>query len=70
METSLLKLPEKEYVLSGNRTCAGCSLAIALRYVTKALEGNAALVVPASCLTVLGGMYPVSSVALPWLNVT
>ncbi len=69
METSLLKLPEKEYVLPGNRTCAGCSLAIALRYVTKALEGNAILVVPASCLTVLGGMYPVSSVRLPWLNV-
>jgi pyruvate ferredoxin oxidoreductase beta subunit len=70
METSLLKLPEKEYVLSGNRTCAGCSLAIALRYVTKALDGQAALVVPASCLTVLGGMYPVSSVSVPWLNVT
>jgi pyruvate ferredoxin oxidoreductase beta subunit len=70
METSLLKLPEKEYVLSGNRTCAGCSLAIALRYVTKALEGSAVMVVPASCLTVLGGMYPVSSVNIPWLNVT
>jgi pyruvate ferredoxin oxidoreductase beta subunit len=69
VETSLLKLPEEEYLLSGNRTCAGCSLAIALRYVLKALEGNAILVVPASCLTVLGGMYPVSSVRVPWLNV-
>jgi pyruvate ferredoxin oxidoreductase beta subunit len=69
METSLLKLPEKEYLLPGNRTCAGCSLSIAFRYILKALEGNAILVVPASCLTVLGGMYPVSSVRIPWLNV-
>lgn len=69
METSLANLPEEEYLLSGNRTCAGCGLAVALRYITKALEGQAILVVPASCLTVLGGMYPVSSVRLPWLNV-
>jgi pyruvate ferredoxin oxidoreductase beta subunit len=70
METSLLKLPEQEYMLSGNRTCAGCSLGMAFRYVLKALEGNGILVVPASCLTVLGGMYPVSSARIPWLNVT
>jgi pyruvate ferredoxin oxidoreductase beta subunit len=69
METTLLKLPEQEYLLSGNRTCPGCGLSIALRYVLKALEGNAILVVPASCMTVLGGMYPVSSVRAPWLNV-
>jgi len=69
METSLLKLPEKEYLLPGNRTCAGCSLSIAFRYILKALEGDAIVVVPASCLTVLGGMYPVSSVRIPWLNV-
>jgi pyruvate ferredoxin oxidoreductase beta subunit len=70
METSLFQLPDGEYLLSGNRTCAGCSLSIALRYILKALEGKAILVVPASCLTVLGGMYPVSSVQVPWLNVT
>ncbi len=69
METSLLNIPDEEYLLSGNRTCAGCGLSVALRFITKALEGQAILVVPASCLTVLGGMYPVSSVRLPWLNV-
>lgn len=70
METKLFDLPEQEYLLSGNRTCAGCSLSIAFRYILKALEGNQVFVVPASCLTVLGGMYPVSSVRAPWLNVT
>ncbi len=70
MATKLLDLPEKEYLLPGNRTCAGCSLAIAFRYILKALDGEAVFVVPASCLTVLGGMYPVASVNVPWLNVT
>lgn len=69
MPTKLMELPEHEYLLSGNRTCAGCSLAIAFRYILKALDGAGIFVVPASCLTVLGGMYPVSSVRVPWLNV-
>ena len=70
METKLLELPEEEHLLPGNRTCAGCGLSIAFRYILKALEGQAIFVVPASCLTVLGGMYPISSVAAPWLNVS
>ena len=69
MNTKLLDLPEEEYMLPGNRACAGCGLGIAVRYILKALEGDAILVVPASCFTVLGGMYPVSSVNLPWMNV-
>jgi pyruvate ferredoxin oxidoreductase beta subunit len=69
MTTSIVHLPEREDMLSGNRTCAGCGLAIALRHILKALDGKAIFVVPASCLTVLGGMYPISSVRVPWMNV-
>jgi len=61
-------LPEKEYLLPGNRTCAGCGLSLAYRYILKALEGQAVVVVPASCLTVLHGMYPLTSVNLPGVN--
>ncbi len=68
MTTNILKLPETEYMLPGNRACAGCSVGIAMRYVMKALEGKAILVVPASCFTVLCGMYPTSSVTLPVMN--
>lgn len=56
-------------MLPGNRACAGCSVGIAFRHITKALEGNCVFTVPASCLTVLGGMYPTSSVTVPWMNV-
>ncbi|MDI6843010.1 MAG: thiamine pyrophosphate-dependent enzyme [Anaerosomatales bacterium] len=66
--TRITELPVEERVLPGNRACAGCGLGIGLRAVTKALEGRAVLTVPASCLTVLGGMYPVTSVRMPWVN--
>ncbi len=69
MPTRIIDLPENEYTLPGNRACAGCSLGIALRVITKALEGKCVLTVPACCLTVIGGMYPTASVNVPWLNV-
>lgn len=70
MAVRIADMPAEEYMLPGNRSCAGCGLSIAFRYILKALEGKAILAVPASCLTVLGGMYPISSVRIPWMNVT
>jgi pyruvate ferredoxin oxidoreductase beta subunit len=67
--TRLVDLPTQEHMLPGNRACAGCSLGIGLRSILKALDGKAVMTVPASCLTVIGGMYPTSSVTVPWLNV-
>jgi pyruvate ferredoxin oxidoreductase beta subunit len=69
MATKILDLPDVSYVLPGNRSCAGCGIGIALRQITAALEGRMVMTVPASCLTVLGGMYPISSVNVPWVNV-
>ena len=69
MATKILDLPDVSYVLPGNRSCAGCGIGIALRQITAALEGKMVMTVPASCLTVLGGMYPISSVNVPWVNV-
>jgi len=67
--TKLVDLPAAEHMLPGNRACAGCAVGIGLRAILKALDGKAVMTVPASCLTVIGGMYPVSSVTVPWLNV-
>ena len=67
--TKITDLPEAEHLLPGNRACAGCGIGIGLRAITKALDGKMVMTVPASCLTVLGGMYPTSSVDLPWVNV-
>jgi pyruvate ferredoxin oxidoreductase beta subunit len=67
--TKILDLPETGYVLPGNRACAGCGVGIGLRQITAALEGRMVMAVPACCLTVIGGMYPTASVAVPWVNV-
>ncbi|HEY5277595.1 MAG TPA: thiamine pyrophosphate-dependent enzyme [Coriobacteriia bacterium] len=69
MATKILELPDTAYVLPGNRSCAGCGIGIALRQITAALDGRMVMTVPASCLTVLGGMFPISSVDVPWVNV-
>jgi len=68
MKTNAVNMPEKEYILPGNRTCPGCALSLAYRYILKALDGQIIATVPASCLTVLHGMYPVTSVTIPCVN--
>jgi pyruvate ferredoxin oxidoreductase beta subunit len=63
-----VNLSEKEYLLPGNRLCPGCALSLAYRHILKAFEGQVIVTVPASCLTVLHGMYPVTSVTVPCVN--
>jgi len=69
-KTTILSLPEEEFVHPGNRACAGCSLGTSYRIVLKALGWDTILVVPPSCLTVLQGLFPVAATKLPCLNVT
>jgi pyruvate ferredoxin oxidoreductase beta subunit len=69
-KTTILSLPTEELVHPGNRACTGCGLSIAYRIGLKALGPDTILVVPPSCLTVLQGLFPVSSTKLPCLNVT
>lgn len=69
-KTTILNLTEDEFVHSGSRACTGCGLSIVYRMGLKALGKNTILVVPPSCLTMLQGLYPVSSSKLPVVNVT
>ena len=68
MKTNAVNLSEREYILPGNRACPGCALSLAYRHILKALEGQTIVTVPASCLTVLHGMYPITSVTVPCVN--
>ena len=43
-------------------------MALAYRHILKALDGQVIVTVPASCLTVLHGMYPITSVNVPCVN--
>jgi pyruvate ferredoxin oxidoreductase beta subunit len=68
LKTNAVNLTEVEYLLPGNRACPGCALSLAYRHILKALEGQVIVTVPASCLTVLHGMYPITSVNVPCVN--
>jgi pyruvate ferredoxin oxidoreductase beta subunit len=68
LKATAINLTETEYMLPGNRTCSGCALALAYRHILKALDGQVIVTVPASCLTVLHGMYPITSVNVPCVN--
>ncbi|MBN1383189.1 MAG: pyruvate synthase subunit beta [Deltaproteobacteria bacterium] len=70
MTDNLFKISEREYILPGNRACQGCGLSLAYRHALKALGENTILTIPASCLTVLHGLYPITSVEIPCLNCT
>ena len=70
MPENLFKVNTKEYILPGSRACQGCGLSLAYRYALKALRENTVITVPASCLCVLHGIYPMTAVNIPCLNNT
>lgn len=65
-----MDLPEQEYIMPGTRTCAGCGLPIAYRYILKALGPKTIMTHPACCLTILHGIYPKTPIAINAVNNT
>ena len=55
-------------LLSGHASCPGCSVALAVRLVLRSLGPDTVLVVPPSCIAVMMGPLPLSSVTLPVLQ--
>jgi len=51
--------------LSGHASCPGCAVALAVRLVLRSLGPDTVLVVPPSCIAVMMGPLPLSSVTLP-----
>lgn len=68
-KTTVLNLTDEEFVYPGNRACSGCGLNILYKIGLKAIGRDAILVVPPSCLTVMQGLYPITSSQLSILNV-
>ncbi len=63
------KLPKEEYILPGTRSCAACGLMLTYRHALKALDPAKTIVpVPASCMTVLHGVYPLTPVKTICIN--
>lgn len=69
-QTVILDYPEKEYILPGNRLCAGCGVTIAYRFILKALGQKTIISVPACCVTILHGIYPKTPISATTVNTT
>lgn len=66
---SLKELAKEELILPGNASCAGCITNLSIRLALKALGKKTIFVVPACCTSVLQGVFPLSSLNIPVLNV-
>jgi len=63
------ELPAEEFILPGTRSCAACGLMLTYRHALKALgESKTIVAVPASCMTVLHGVYPITPVKVLCVN--
>ncbi len=59
---------EPEMLYAGHNACPGCGAALAVRYLTKALGANLALVLTASCWSIITGMPPLTALKCPILH--
>ncbi|MBI4962154.1 MAG: pyruvate synthase subunit beta [Desulfomonile tiedjei] len=63
------ELPREEFIMPGTRSCAACGLMLTYRHALKALNHKKTIVaVPASCMTVLHGVYPITPVKVICIN--
>jgi pyruvate/2-oxoacid:ferredoxin oxidoreductase beta subunit len=63
------ELPREEFILPGTRSCAACGLMLTYRHALKALDkGKTIVAVPASCMTVLHGVYPITPAKVICIN--
>jgi pyruvate ferredoxin oxidoreductase beta subunit len=70
MPTNAAKeLPQEEFILPGTRSCAACGMMLTYRHALKALDaGKTIVAVPASCMTVLHGVYPITPAKVICIN--
>ena len=63
------RFPEEEYMMSGHLACSGCGATIGMRYALKALGEDTVVVIPASCWSVIAGVFPYDSLKVPVYHV-
>lgn len=60
-----LAAAETELLSPGHASCPGCAVALAVRFVLKALGPDTVVVIPPSCIAVMAGPMPLSSMRVP-----
>lgn len=63
------QIPKEKYSLPGNAACPGCPHMIGLKIVGKAFRGEATLVIPAGCSSIVPGYHPYTSLDMRVIHV-
>ena len=64
------QINEEKVFLSGHFACPGCSEALAVRYIVNTLGQDTIGVVPPSCIAIISGPQPLSSMKIPIYQTT
>jgi len=59
---------KQEMLNAGHNACPGCGAALAVRYLTRALGPDLAIVLTASCWSIIAGMPPLTALKCPILH--
>ncbi len=59
---------ENEMIYSGHNACPGCGAALAVRFLTRALGDKLAIVLTASCWSIIAGAPPLTALKCPILH--
>ena len=65
MRLEKLHLPEDPMLCSGHAACPGCIDALSARHVLATIGPDAAAVIPPSCMAIIAGAQPLSSLRIP-----
>jgi pyruvate ferredoxin oxidoreductase beta subunit len=61
-------LRKGNYILPGHSACSGCGATLAWKLTLAALGKRTVVVIPASCSTVIQGVYPKTAIGVPAIN--
>lgn len=64
------QIDEQKIFNSGHAACPGCSEALAIRFIINTLGSDAIAVVPPSCIAIISGPQPLSSMRIPVYQTT
>ncbi|HWT80340.1 MAG TPA: pyruvate synthase subunit beta, partial [Candidatus Methylomirabilis sp.] len=64
------QIEEQKVFNSGHSACPGCSEALAIRFILNTLGPDTIAVVPPSCIAIISGPQPLSSMRIPVYQTT
>ena len=63
------ELTDQELMQPGVLSCQGCGGSIAMKLALKGLGRNTVIVLPASCMSIIAGVWPYTAIQVPILHV-